>query len=47
MVKGNVNTQSLRAYVREREEYKEEIPPEAARWIIKTEMYRARVKAKA
>ena len=47
MVKGSVNTQSLRAYVREREEYEEEIPPEAARWIIKTEMFRARVKAKA
>ena len=45
MVKGTVNSQSLRAYVREREEYGEEIPPEAARWIIKTEMFRARVKA--
>ncbi len=47
MVKGNVNTSSLGAYVREREKYEEEIPPEAAQWIIKTELFRARVRAPA
>jgi hypothetical protein len=47
MVKGNVNTSSLGAYVREREKYKEEIPLEAAQWIIKTELFRARVRAPA
>ena len=47
MVKGNVNTSSLGAYVREREKCKEEIPLEAAQWIIKTELFRARVRAPA
>ena len=47
MVKGTVNTSSLGAYVREREKCEEEIPPEAAKWIIKVELFRARVRAPA
>lgn len=47
MVKDTVNTQTLTAYVREQEDCEEPLPQTAEPWILKEELFRARVRAPA